>query len=157
MPSRRSQIQLTQEEATTFLAEQTVANVATIGPNGRPHLAPLWYVPRPTLHPAALATWTFGRSQKVSNLRRLPQATVLVEAGESYEQLRGLSLECDVEILTELDTVTAIGRELTERYTPGIGGAADSFVAVQAPKRVGLVFLPTRILSWDHRKLGGTY
>lgn len=153
--SRRAQITMTTEEVVEFLAAGRVANVATTGPGGRPHLVPLWYVPRG----AGLATWTYASSQKAANLRRLPQATVLVEAGETYEELRGVSMECDVELIEDTEQVSRIGAELMRRYTPDqqVATAATQFVRVQAAKRVGLVCTPTKIVSWDHRKLGGTY
>ena len=153
--SRREQIVMTTEEVGAFLLAERVVTVATTGPNGRPHLAPLWYVPEGT----TLRTWTYGSSQKVANLRRLPQATVLVEAGDSYEELRGVSMECDVEVVEDGERVAAIGADLTGRYSGSeeVAVAASQFVRVQAVKRVGLVFTPTKVVSWDHRKLGGGY
>ncbi|MGQ0840327.1 pyridoxamine 5'-phosphate oxidase family protein [Actinokineospora sp.] len=153
--SRRDQIKLTPGEVLDFLAAERVANVATIGPNGRPHLIPVWYIPEGD----GLSTWTYATSQKVANLRRLPQATVLIEAGDSYETLRGVSLECDVALTEDTERVAAIGSALTERYTGSaeVAAAASQFVRVQAEKRVGVVFTPTKVVSWDHRKLGGTY
>ncbi|GLZ37570.1 pyridoxamine 5'-phosphate oxidase family protein [Actinokineospora sp. NBRC 105648] len=153
--SRRDQIKMTPAEVRDFLAVERVAAVASIGPDGRPHLAPLWYVPEAD----GFATWTYGASQKVANLRRLPQATALIEAGTSYEELRGVSLECDVEIVEDTERITAIGAAITERYTesPEVAASASQFLRAQAVKRVGLVFTPTKVVSWDHRKLGGTY
>ncbi|MEU6645960.1 pyridoxamine 5'-phosphate oxidase family protein [Saccharomonospora sp. NPDC046836] len=148
--SRRGEIRMTTEEVIAYVAEQKVINVATLNPSGRPHVAPLWYVPRGE----SVATWTYRKSQKVANLRRLPEATVLIESGDSYEKLRGVSMECDVEIIDDTDAVATIGAELLLRYT---GQDAPAAVAQQAPKRVGLVFTPTRIVSWDHTKLGGVY
>ncbi|MBK1784763.1 pyridoxamine 5'-phosphate oxidase family protein [Prauserella cavernicola] len=153
--SRRDQIRMNTGEVVDYLAEQKVINVATIGPNGRPHLAPLWYVPRGE----AVATWTYRRSQKVANLLRLPQATVLVESGESYERLRGVSMECDVELIEDTGDVAAIGTELLLRYSgePSASAELEAGVATQAAKRVGLLLTPTKIVSWDHSKLGGVY
>ncbi|WP_424183469.1 pyridoxamine 5'-phosphate oxidase family protein [Actinokineospora sp. G85] len=153
--SRRDQIVMTEDEVAAFLERERVANVASMGPGGRPHLAPLWYLPEGPV----LRTWTYGSSQKVKNLLRLPQATVLVEAGESYEELRGVSMECDVEVVEDGERVAAIGADLMARYSgdPEVAASASQFVRVQAVKRVGLVFTPTRIVSWDHRKLGGGY
>jgi PPOX class probable F420-dependent enzyme len=153
--SRRAQITMTDEEIAAFLADGKVANFATIGPNGRPHLVPLWYFPRGD----GIATWTYRASQKAANLRRLPQATVLVETGDTYDQLRGVSMECDVELVEGTEKVALIGTELMRRYNPSTQAAtaATQFVRLQAPKRLGLVCTPTKIVSWDHRKLGGTY
>ncbi|HEY0451437.1 pyridoxamine 5'-phosphate oxidase family protein [Actinophytocola sp.] len=154
--SRRAQIVMTPEEIKDFLADGKVANIATIGPNGRPHVVPLWYVPRGD----GLATWTYASSQKAANLRKLPQATVLIETGESYDQLRGVSMECDVELVEDTEKVALIGTELMRRYNSGeteVATAATQFVRVQAAKRIGLICTPTKVVSWDHRKLGGTY
>ncbi len=156
--SRRDQIRMTPDEISEYLAGQKVINVATISPNGRPHLAPLWYYP----HEVGIATWTYGSSQKAKNLERDPRATVLIEDGESYEKLRGISLEADVEVFTDTDTVAQMGFKLMGRYSgiqPGdpIPDELAAFVLKQAEKRIGLVFKPTKIVSWDHTKLGGTY
>ena len=146
---------MTPEEITAFLAEGKTANIATMGPNGRPHLVALWYVPRGDV----IETWTYAKSQKALNLQRLPQATILVETGDSYEKLRGVSMECDVELVTDTEKITLIGQQLMHRYTPNqqVATAGSQFVRLQAPKRVGLVCRPTKIVSWDHSKLDGTY
>ena len=156
--SRRDQIRMTEDEVRAYLAEQKVINVASIGPNGRPHLAPLWYFP----HEAGVATWTYGTSQRAKNFRRLPEATVLVEDGDSYEKLRGVSFEADVEIVEDTAEVTRMGTALMQRYSgakPGDPASAElsAFIAGQAAKRVGLVFRSGKVVSWDHSKLGGTY
>jgi PPOX class probable F420-dependent enzyme len=156
--SRRDLIKMSPDEVLAFLAERRVINVATINPNGRPHLAPLWYFP----HEDGVATWTYGTSQKAKNFRRLPEATVLVEDGDSYEKLRGVSFEADVEHVEDTEEVTRMGTALMQRYSgakPGDPASAElqAFIAGQAAKRVGLVFRPTKVVSWDHGKLGGTY
>ena len=153
--SRRAQIVMSPEEITDFLAEGKVANFATIGPNGRPHLAAMWYFPLGD----GIATWTYRSSQKAANLSRLAQATVLIETGDSYEQLRGVSMECDVELVEDSEKVALLGVELMRRYNPSkeAATAATQFVRLQAAKRVGLVCTPTKIVSWDHRKLAGAY
>jgi PPOX class probable F420-dependent enzyme len=151
---RRSAIAMSDGELQAFLAEERVVTCATMGPGGRPHLMPLWYV----VDGSRISSWTFSKSQKARNLERLPQATLQVEAGERYEELRGAMLECDVELVRDPEAVTAIGLVVMGRYAAGAD--ADSrraMVAHQAPKRVGLRFHPTRIVTWDHRKLGGGY
>ena len=146
MPSRRAAIAMTEPELHRFLAEERLATVASIGPNGRPHLMPLYYV----ADGAVISTWTFGKSQKVKNLERRPQATLQIEAGDHYHELRGAMMECDVEIIRDTPAVAKIGARIA-----GVDGDIPDSVAQQAPKRVGLVFRPTRVASFDHRKLGG--
>jgi hypothetical protein len=112
-----------------------------------------------------LWAWTYAASQKTRNLERDPRATLQVEAGESYEALRGVMLECDVLIHRDLDTVAALGQEIFARYAsprgeppaPELPAEVGAMVAQQAAKRVALQFLERRRASWDHRKLGGVY
>src|SRR5881392_487542 len=94
MPSRRDQIAMTDDELRAFVAEQMIVSVATIGPRGRPHLVPLWYSPDGIV----LRSWTYAKSQKAKNLDRDPRATLQIEDGVRYEELRGVMFECDVAI-----------------------------------------------------------
>ena len=153
--SRREQIKMTPDEVRAYLDAGRVANVATVGPNGRPHLVPVFYI----LEGDGIATWTYGTSQKVANLRRLAEATVLVETGAEYSELRGVSMECDVRIIEDTEEIVRIGTEMMTRMSPNaeVVTAASQFIRAQAAKRVGLVFQPTKVVSWDHSKLGGTY
>jgi PPOX class probable F420-dependent enzyme len=141
------------EELRAFLGERKVVTCATIGPKGRPHLMPLWYATEGT----TLRGWTYAKSQKAKNLDRDPHATLQVEAGEMYHELRGVMMECDVAIEREPEKVADFGRALFQRFG-AVGEAVEATIAKQAPKRIGLTFTPTRIVSWDHRKLGeGVY
>jgi hypothetical protein len=157
MPSRRDQIKMTDDELEGFLAEQKIVSCATIGPRGRPHLVPLWYVGDRT----ELRGWTFTKSQKAKNLERDPHATLQVEAGVEYQELRGVMFECDVAVERDAQRVADYGRALFHRYGGAVDGKllpqVEEMIEKQAPKRVGLRFTPTRTVSWDHRKLGGTY
>ncbi len=138
---------MTDDELRGFLAEQKIVSVATLGPNGRPHLMPLWYVPDGI---DRLDGWTYAASQKAKNLERDPHATLQVEAGVDYSELRGAMFECDVEVVVDF------AMELVERYLGGGEGAREGFTK-QAPKRVALEFVERDRVTWDHRKLGGTY
>ncbi|POM23663.1 Pyridoxamine 5'-phosphate oxidase [Actinomadura rubteroloni] len=157
--SRRDQIRMTGDELDAFLRASRTVTCATLGPNGRPHLVPLWFVP----HDGAIACWTYRRSQKVANLRREPRATLQFEDGTDYAELRGATMECDAEVVDDASRTAAVGLALTARYALDGGSAAEvpaelvEFVRGQAEKRVALLFRPTRTVTWDHRKLGGTY
>jgi PPOX class probable F420-dependent enzyme len=152
LPSRRDQIQMSDDELRAFLAEKKVVTCATIGPNGRPHLMPLWYA----VDDVTLRGWTYAKSQKAKNLERDPHATLQVEDGELYHELRGVMMECDVAIERAPDEVAKVGRALFQRFG-ATGEDVEAMIAKQAPKRIGMTFTPTRIVSWDHAKLGGTY
>lgn len=155
MASRRDQIRMTDAELRAFVDEQRIVRVATIGPRGRPHLVPLWYVSRGT----QLAGWTYAASQKARNLERDPRATLSIDDGVDYAELRGVMMECDVAIERERDRVAEYGFELFRRYGDGgdLAPEVRDMVLKQAPKRVGLRFAPTRTVTWDHRKLGAIY
>jgi hypothetical protein len=176
--SRREQIKLSEAEVVSFLEAERTVTCATIGPRRWPHLMPLWYVLRdaPTEQGTGLSesaagkrpriwAWTYAASQKVRNLERDPRATLQVEAGEQYQELRGVMLECEVAIHRELHTVAALGQEIFRRYASPRGEApADALppevgamVDKQAAKRVALEFVERRRSSWDHRKLAGVY
>jgi Pyridoxamine 5'-phosphate oxidase len=117
---------------------------------------PLWFVPRE----GTIWIWTYAKSQKVRNLERDPRATVLVEAGRSYEELRGAMFESEAVIHRDFETVFGFAEELTVRYAEGISaveGDAKAALEAQAPKRVAISFPGLRTATWDHRKLGGTY
>lgn len=143
---------MSEQELRDFLEEKRVVTCATVGPNGRPHLMPLWYA----ADSLVLRGWTYAKSQKAKNLERDPRATLQVEAGEQYHELRGVMMECDVAIEREPDEVAKFGAALFERFG-ATGPDVEAMIAKQAPKRIGLTFTPTRIVSWDHRKLGGVY
>ncbi len=155
MASRRDQIQMSDEELRDFLDEEKVVTCATIGPNGRPHLMPLWYVVRG----GRVWAWTYAKSQKTKNLERDPRATLQVEAGDSYDQLRGLMLRTEAVLHRDPEVVEGFVAELAARYAPpGADPEAmrEGFRA-QVPKRVAIEFAERDRVSWDHRKLGGTY
>jgi PPOX class probable F420-dependent enzyme len=154
MPSRRDQIRMSHEELRAFLGEHMIVSCATIGPRGRPHLVSLWYL----ASGVELRGWTYAKSQKARNLERDAHATLLVEDGVQYHELRGAMLECDVDLERDTGRVAERGMELFERYAGGeLDQQTREAVERQAPKRVGLTFHPTRIVTWDHSKLGGSY
>ena len=144
---------MTAGELRDFLAEQMVMQCATVGPRGLPHMVPLWFV----TSDGELRGWTYANSQKAKNLGRDPRATLGIEDGIQYEELRGVMFECDVRVERDQAAVEQFGLELFERYAGELGPEIRELVAKQAQKRVGLTFVPFREVTWDHRKLGGAY
>lgn len=165
--SRRDQITLSKDEQAKLLDEERVVIVSSHGPRGWPHSMPMWFTvrepegdPHPDGPPGEIWVWTYAKSQKVKNLERDPRATLLVETGEEYVELRGVQIEAEAEIIRDPERILDFGMELTVRYSEGIesieGDAAEAMRA-QASKRVAIRFAAKRVASWDHRKLGGTY
>jgi PPOX class probable F420-dependent enzyme len=156
VPSRRDQIKLTDDEQRELIESERIVVVSSLGPRGWPHVMPLWYVPRD----GEVWIWTYAKSQKVKNLERDPRATLLIETGVEYGELRGLQIEAEAELIRDLDQIVGYAKEMTIRYSEGIEsveGDAAAGLRAQAPKRVAIRFRPQRVSSWDHRKLGGVY
>ncbi len=152
-------------EVLAFLDEERIVTCATLGPDGWPHLMPLWYVVRPASTDAegvdaadpVLWAWTYGRSQKVVNLRRDPRCTLQVEAGrDRYDQLHGVMLTAEAAVHDDPETVAGVGAELAGRYGGGeVTPEVRQALRAQARKRVALEFRERSRATWDHRKLGG--
>jgi PPOX class probable F420-dependent enzyme len=156
MPSRRDQIKLTEDELAELIEGERIVVVSSLGPRGWPHVMPLWYVPRD----GEIWIWTYAKSQKVKNLERDPRATLLIETGLEYTELRGVQIEAEAELIRDVEEIVDYAKEMTVRYSEGIEsveGNAEAALEAQAPKRVAIHFHPKRVASWDHRKLGGTY
>jgi PPOX class probable F420-dependent enzyme len=152
--SRRNQIVMTPEEVDVFLREQRTMSVATVGADGRPHVVAMWY----GFIDRAPAFWTYGKSQKIVNLRRDPRITCLIEDGDAYGELRGVELVADAELIEDPERVLAFGVQLTERYQGiKVNEAAMPALQESAAKRVVVRLDVKRTVSWDHRKLGGVY
>jgi hypothetical protein len=145
----RERIRMSPAELAGFLAEERTVVCGTIGRGGFPHLMPLWYVVRD----GELWAWTYAASQKVRNLEREPRATLLVEAGEVYEELRGVMLTAETVIERDGAAVAAVGLELYTRYLDVVTDEVRTMIEHQAPKRVALRFVERSRTSWDHRKL----
>ncbi len=153
MASRREQITMSESEVAAYLEEQKVLNVATIGASGHPHVVAMWYV----LLDGKPAFWTFGKSQKVVNIRRDPKITGLVESGESYNQLRGVELVGTARLLEDFDAILDLGVRVATKYQGAPSAEALPFVEAQARKRIGIVIDVERTVTWDHTKLAGAY
>jgi PPOX class probable F420-dependent enzyme len=148
--SRRAEIRLSAAEVEAFLQKPHHLQVATIGRDGRPHLVAMWYGflgSRPAL-------WTYGRSQKVVNLRRDPRITCLAEAGRDYDELKGVELFGTVTILEDQEAVLAAGRSVFDRYMGPFTEADRPRLERMSAKRVAVRIDVERVVSWDHAKLG---
>ena len=165
--SRRGEITLSPQEQLELLEAARIVVVSTIGPRGWPHSMPMWFTlrepegaPLADGPPRELWVWTYAKSQKARNLERDPRATLLVETGEEYLELRGVQIEAEAELIRDPERVLEFAKELTVAYSAGIEsieGDAAAALQAQAAKRVAIRFEARRVATWDHRKLGGTY
>lgn len=151
MTNQRGAVALTESEVEDLLAEEMKVQVATIGTDGVPHLTTLFY----SVIDGKISFWTYGKSQKIANIRRDPRVSALVEAGIEYAELRGVSITGRARLVEDYDEIKAIGAAVVTRMAGGadLGELGDQIVSKQATKRVGVVIEPDHVASWDHRKM----
>ena len=154
MAKKRGQIAMTPDEIWKFIEERKSLQVATIGADGAPHLTTLWFA----IVDGDIVFETFTKSQKIVNLRRDPRIAVLLEDGHQYNELRGVAINGRAVLHTEPAKVHPYALAVMRRNNPQIpGDQLDAAAKVMAAKRTAVVVKPEKIVSWDHRKLGGSY
>lgn len=152
MAKSRDAIRMNEAEIAALYAECRSLQVATLGPKGEPHLTTLWY----TVHEGNLLFETYGKSQKVVNVRRDPRIAVLCEAGKEYAELRGVSLQGRAELVEAGEPLQELMRVLVDHHFPGQTPEQVAATAARmAEKRIVVVVHADKVISWDHRKLGG--
>jgi PPOX class probable F420-dependent enzyme len=151
MPSRRSQIQLSPDEQAAFFRERKKCALATIDKDGFPHVVAMNYFAKD----GAFFMTSYGKAQKVLNVRRNPKVALMMEAGDAYSELRGVMIRGRCEVLegqAAVEAAFASRADAQANPAPVQPGAVAS-----APKRVVLKIVPEKVISWDHTKLGGRY
>jgi PPOX class probable F420-dependent enzyme len=148
--NQRAQITLTDAEIHQMLAGLRTVTMATIGPDGRPHLTAMWFA----VLDGDIWFETKAKSQKAVNLRRDPRITVLAEDGDVYEALRGVAIEGRAEMTDDTELLWRVGVSVWERYRGPYTAEARPLVLASLRKRVAVRVRAERVRSWDHRKLG---
>jgi nitroimidazol reductase NimA-like FMN-containing flavoprotein (pyridoxamine 5'-phosphate oxidase superfamily) len=149
--NRRQQIRLSPDEQAAFFRERKKAALATIDKYGFPHVVAMNYFARD----GSFYMTSYGKAQKVVNVRRNPKVALMMETGDSYSELRGVMIRGHCEILEDLPAVQAAFASRAEAQ--GDPSPVQPGAVASAPKRVVLKIVPEKIISWDHRKLGGKY
>jgi PPOX class probable F420-dependent enzyme len=148
--NQRAQIKMTPEEVDEFLNERHSMTMSTISGDGTIHSVAMWY----GFLEGAIAFETKAKAQKVVNLRRNPALTCLVEAGETYDQLRGVTLIGTGEIIDDPARMWELGVSVFERYNGPYSDEMKPFVEAMLNKRVVVKLHVNKTVTWDHRKLG---
>jgi PPOX class probable F420-dependent enzyme len=141
---------MSEKEVRELLEGRHTLAMASLGPNGRVHLVPMWY----GFVGDTLAVHTKAKSQKVQNLRRDPRVTCLVETGERYEELRGAEIVGNATVHDDPELIWAVGTSVFERYIAPVDDATRPVLQAMLAKRVAVLVHPVSVVSWDHRKLG---
>jgi len=147
----RAAVRMSEAEVEAFLQGSMKVQVATINPDGSPHLTTLFYV----LHEGRIAFWTYASSQKIKNLERDDRITCLVEDGTDYFELRGVSISGHAKLVTAEDEIREIGTKVATRMVDGadLGDLGRDMVERQVRKRYAVLVEPAKVATWDHRKM----
>ena len=149
--AERPDIGLTADEQTAFLRTNRKAALATLDKDGFPHVTAMNFVMRD----GAFYMTSYGKAQKVVNIRRNPKTALMVEAGTAYAELKGVMVRGLCEVIEDAEAVHQVfawsAEARGEAYSRPAGASSS------APKRVVLKIVPQKIVSWDHSKLGGRY
>jgi PPOX class probable F420-dependent enzyme len=148
--NQRGQITMSEAEVAEFIERSRTATMATVGPDGTPHLVAMWYA----VIDGQIWFETKAKSQKVVNLRRDPRITCMIEDGLTYDTLRGVSLEGTAEVVDDPDALWKVGVSVWERYNGPYSEEVKPLVEFMLNKRVAVRVDVSRTRSWDHRKLG---
>jgi general stress protein 26 len=124
--------------------------LATNGSDGTPHLSTLWY----GLRDDDVVAWTPAESTKGRNLKRDQRAAWLLEDGTAYEELRGVLFRGHVELVEDRAGLLEIANAIFDRNFRA--NRPDPAERIAAGGRLGMVFHPMSVASWDHRKLEAT-
>lgn len=145
--NQRARIAMSEDEVTAMIRESRKLQLATINPDGTPHLVTMFY----GLDDGRIAFWTYGKAQKTRNIERDPRVSCLIEAGDDYNELRGVLL---YGVAKPADNILEIGMEIARRMTPGVPDELlREYVEHTGRKRVAFVVERTKVISWDHRRL----
>lgn len=147
-------------EAAAMLEAAHGLSLATIGRDGYPHLVAMSY----GLDNGDIVMTSYGKAQKVVNLRRDPRVAIMVESGKAYNTLKGVMVRGRAEIISGADAVIAAMRLVGARAARVSGSPQASSSPMsegyrgQAAKRVVIRIHPEKWASWDHSKLApGTH
>ena len=149
MAKQRDAIRMSDAEIAAFLESRRSMIVSTLLKDGAPHLTTLWFA----VKDGTYLFETYGVSQKVVNLRRDPRIALMWEAGETYDELRGVTVNGTAEIVDSEPRLTELMAYIIKRNSPGLGDHLDEHVANMVRKRVVVAVTPDKIISWDHRKI----
>ncbi|MEV7546196.1 pyridoxamine 5'-phosphate oxidase family protein [Streptomyces sp. NPDC089915] len=146
---RGRRIMMTGEEVDAFLRERRTCRVATVSPDGRPHVGALWFAWDGT----SLWLYSITRSRRWADLREDPRISVVVDAGEEYGELRGVELSGTAVFVGEAPRTGEPCPELeeVEQLFP-----RKNFCMEQMPhdgRHAWIRLTPDSIVSWDFSKL----
>ena len=148
--NQRASIVMSEDAIADFVVKSRTGTLATVGPDGQPHLTAMWYA----VLDGEIWLETKAKSQKAVNVKRDPRVSFLIEGGDTYDTLRGVSFEGVAEIVDDPDVSHRVGVSVFERYTGPYSDEMKPVIEQMMNHRVCVHIVARRARSWDHRKLG---
>ena len=147
-------LRLSADDIDALMTSESRLRIATVGPGSDINLTPM------TFGWAGGKVYVFGRGQKVANLRRKATATVLVDTGEKWRELKGIMMRGEAQVLEtaeqeENDAHLAAARmNLGEKHGLVRDGATVPYDATASGRsRRWIVFTPKTVVSWNNENL----
>jgi hypothetical protein len=140
-------IAMSEEERNSFLTAARTCRMATVGRDGHPHVTPLWFV----WDTSSMWISSIVRSQRWIDVTHDGRVAIVVDAGESYDDLRGVEITGQIEVVGEVPRTGASleALEVPERlYATKYAGGQMHYDGRHAWLRV----VPDKIVTWDFRK-----
>lgn len=135
------------DERDSFLQQERMCRVASLGADGEPHNSPLWFV----WDGAALWLNSIVKSQRWVNIQRDPRVSIVIDAGADFSELRGVELTGSVERVGDAPrTETPDDQLVTPEQLFGSKYGNGTF-SIDG-RHAWLRLTPERIVSWDFRK-----
>jgi PPOX class probable F420-dependent enzyme len=147
--NQRNVVRMSPDEVDAFLRQERTVTMCSMHPDGSIHAVAMWYA----FLDGYPAVETKRKSQKVQNLRRDPRLTFLVEAGDRYENLRGVELVGTARIVEDRAAVWDFGVSMWERYVGPYSDEQRPVVELMMNNRLVVAIDVLKVVSWDHRKL----
>jgi PPOX class probable F420-dependent enzyme len=145
---RGRRIAMSDAERDEFLASERTCRVATIGADG-PHASPLWF------GWDGRCAWLYSitRSKRWADLQRDPRISLVVDSGVDYFELRGVEIMGTAEVVGDVPRSDAPVAELDEIEPLFAAKYMNSDHMFHDGRHAWLRITPTKIASWDFRKL----
>ncbi|MEM7100141.1 MAG: pyridoxamine 5'-phosphate oxidase family protein [Pseudomonadota bacterium] len=157
MPLSRK-LALTDDQIEEIMVSSWNCRIGTIGPGTRINITPMWF------GWAEGRVYIFGRGQKVVNLRRNPECTIIVDRNEKFPELQAIMLQGTARVLEDeaaelADSGLTVARvQMGKKYNGGHGQSAvedppPNSATAGGRSRRWIVFAPDKQVTWDNFKL----
>ena len=149
---------LSDEQLDELMTSTWNMRIATVGPGTRINLTPMWF------GWSAGKIFVYGRGQKVVNVRRDSECTIIVDRNERFPELQAAMFQGRAQVLESAEDEQAetgmaeVRTQMGRKYAGGHVQAAtaeptDNKATAMGESNRWIVFTPDRLVTWDNFKL----